>query len=86
MGGVVEYTRLAVTPLQIVDLLLETAPKKSTDARAFNGETVQAEAIAPDMLAAIVDEAIRERIDYGAWNRVIVLEKATHEALINKLK
>jgi hypothetical protein len=40
---------------------LPTAPPKATDRRAFAGETLQAEAIPPDQLAAIVREAIEAR-------------------------
>jgi hypothetical protein len=48
----VTFTRLAVTPKQIATLGLPTAPPKSTDPRRFDGvETVQAEAIPPDVLA-----------------------------------
>jgi len=39
LGGRASFTRLAVTPGQIRDLRLPTAPPKSTDRRAFRGET-----------------------------------------------
>ena len=51
-GLEVTFTRLAVIPAQIEALALPTAPAKATDNRAFEGETCQAEAIAPDDLAA----------------------------------
>lgn len=54
IGGDAVFTRLAVTPQQIGDLDLPTAPPKASDKRAFRGDTAQAEAIAPDMLASIV--------------------------------
>ena len=58
-----------MTPDQISDLGLETQVKKATDNRAFGSRTTrtcQAEAIAPDVLARIVREAIESRIDHKA--------------------
>ncbi len=66
------FTRLAVTPAQIAALGLPTAPPKATDRRAFSGETVQAEAIPPDVLARIARDAIEARQD--ATIRAAVLE------------
>ena len=57
------FTRLAVTAEQARDLKLPTAPPKPTDKRAFAGQTVQAEAIPPDVLAEIVRDAIVSRQD-----------------------
>lgn len=75
-GAQVTFTRLAVTPEQIVDLRLPTAPPKATDRRSFAGDqTVQAEAIPPDVLADLVRGAIYERIDLAAWRPVIEDEK-----------
>ena len=42
-----------MTPEQIEAMALPTAPAKAADKRAFEGETCQAEAIAPDDLAGI---------------------------------
>jgi hypothetical protein len=65
----VAFTRLAVTPAQIARLELPTAPPKVTDRRTFDGAgTVQAEAIPPDELARIVDEALNERLDLDAFD------------------
>lgn len=57
------FTRLAVTPEQAARLALPTAPPKATDRRRFEGNTVQCEAIAPDVLAAILRDAIEARRD-----------------------
>jgi hypothetical protein len=38
LGGTVKFTRLAVTPEQIRDLRLPTAPPKASDRRAFSGD------------------------------------------------
>lgn len=85
IGGV-EFTRLAVTPKQIRELRLPTAPRKPTDKRAFRGDTCQAEAIAPDVLANIVRQAIESRIDQATLDRVLKREKRDRAALIKKLK
>lgn len=71
LEGSVQFTRLAVTPSQISNLALPTAPPKPTDRRSFDGETVQAEAIPPDVLAQIVTDAIANRFDDAAYQRVL---------------
>jgi hypothetical protein len=53
LAGTAKFTRLAVTPEHVTALGLTTAPRKATDDRAFDGETVQAEAIAPDVLPVL---------------------------------
>jgi hypothetical protein len=59
----ISFTRLAVTPEQVIELSLPTAPPKATDRRAFEGTTCQAEAIPPDVLRQILLDAVRERVD-----------------------
>jgi hypothetical protein len=59
----IRFSRLAVTPEQIVSLDLPTAPPKPGDRRSFTGETTQAEAIPPDTLADIIRNGIESRID-----------------------
>ena len=73
-AGTIEFTRLAVTRDQIASLGLPTAPAKPTDRRAFTGETVQAEAIPPDVLAIIVRTAIEERINRNTFAAVLAEE------------
>ena len=88
LGGSVTFTRLAVTPEQIVDLALETQVKKVSDNRAFGSQTTptcQAEAIAPDILAQIARDAIESRIDHKALRRVLAREKRVRRELIEKL-
>ena len=61
-AGKLMFSRLVVTRRQIDELRLPTAPPKETDRRSFNDtETVQAEAIPPDVLARIVQNAIDQR-------------------------
>jgi hypothetical protein len=82
----VTFTRLAVTPAQIVSLGLPTALPKSTDRRSFDGEeTVQAEAIPPDVLAEIVQEAIDDRLDDDVLLRVRAEEAAIKTDLLRRI-
>jgi hypothetical protein len=82
----VTFTRLAVTPEQIAALSLPTAPPKSTDPRRFVGEeTVQAEAIPPDVLAEIVQQAIDERLDGDVLLRVRAEEAAIKANLLERI-
>ena len=85
-GGAVIFTRLAVTPEQISALRLPTAPAKPTDDRAFVGATCQAEAIAPDVLADIVCNAIEGRIDRAAYERVLKRERKVQRELARRLR
>lgn len=63
----VDWRRIAVTPDQIERYGLPTSPQKRTDVRGERmPDTVQAEALPPDVLAAEIDAAISEVIDHDA--------------------
>ena len=79
------FTRLAVTREQADRLGLPTAPPKPTDRRQFTGDTVQCEAIAPDVLAGILRDAIEARRDRDAAANVLALEAEMRAALVAKL-
>jgi hypothetical protein len=85
LGGEATFTRLAVTPQQIAACDLPTAPPKPTDRRAFTGQTCQAEALAPDVLAEILRDAIEARIDRRALDRVLRRERKVQRELIERL-
>jgi hypothetical protein len=85
LGGNCMFTRLAVTPEQIARYDLPTAPPKETDKRAFSGETCQAEALAPDVLASILRTAIEQRIDRRVYERVLRREQRIRRELIKRL-
>jgi len=85
LDGSIRFTRLAVTPAQIVDLKLTTAPPKVEDRRAFTGETTQCEAIPPDVLAQIVTDAIEARLDRRAYHRVLAAEQEIQGSLTPRL-
>jgi hypothetical protein len=63
LGGRVEFRRLAVLPEHVAKYGLVTSPAKASDRRAFDGETVQAEALPPDVLADVVRSAIESELD-----------------------
>lgn len=66
-GAQIEFQRVAITPAQVVTYNLPTAPPKVTDRRSFSGTaTTQAEALPPDILAAIVREAIETALRCSA--------------------
>jgi hypothetical protein len=85
LGGEVSLSRLAVTPEQIARYRLPTAPPKATDRRAFHGQTCQAEALAPDVLADILRTAIEQRIDLRAYERVLRRERQVRRELSERL-
>lgn len=80
------FTRLAVTREQAADMALPTAPPKATDRRAFSGQTVQAEAIPPDVLAGIVRGAIVERQDGGIRADTLAREASARSGLVGLLE
>jgi hypothetical protein len=84
-GGDINFVRLAVTPDQVDALSLPTAPAKPSDNRAFHGETCQAEAIAPDVLAAMLREAIENRIDADAYAAVLEREAVARDQIVRAL-
>ena len=64
---------------------LPTAPPKATDKRRFEGETVQCEAIAPDVLSGILRDAIETRRNPETARAVLALEADFRAALVTKL-
>jgi len=84
-GAEPAFTRLAVTREQANRLDLPTAPPKPTDKRRFTGDTVQCEAIAPDVLSGILRDAITARRDYDAAADMLALEADFRDVLVAKL-
>lgn len=86
-GAVPEFIRLVVTPKQVKKLRLPTAPPKKTDRRGgFVGETTQAEAIPPDVLAQIVQDAIESHLDLDLLAGVRAAEERDRRQLLRRLK
>ena len=84
-GGGVNVTRLAVTPEQVRQMDLPTAPPKATDRRSFSGNTTQAEAIPPRRLRKIVIEAIEDRLDREIYDSILRQEREIRESLSERL-
>lgn len=84
-GGSVTFERVAVTPEQIERFDLETAPPKVTDRRAFVGETVQAEALPPDVLIGLITDAVNRHTDPDIAAALLDTEAAEREHLTELL-
>lgn len=73
-----QVLRVAVTADQQAAFDLPTAPPKPTDRRSFESDfTVQAEALPPDQLAAIVRDAIEQQLDLAALDLALA-QQAEH--------
>lgn len=85
-GGDVDFVRLAVTPEQVADYHLPTAPPKESDRRSFDGnKTTQCEALDPRTLAAIVEAAIQERFDMTVYRNALAEEAEQRERALEIL-
>lgn len=80
-GGQVEFERVAVLPEHIEQFGLVTSPPKASDRRQFEGETVQAEALPPDVLAELLRQAVKLHFDPVTFRLVIEEEEALREQI-----
>lgn len=73
----IEPVRVALTAEQVVEHDLPTAPAKASDKRSasWEGGTCQLEALPPDLLATIVENAIREHVDLPRWEQQLEAER-----------
>lgn len=80
---VIHFTRVAVNEDQIVELDLQTRPTKKTDSRArnFKGESVEVDAIHPNMLRRMVENCITQHIDEPVLENTRKIEQAERETL-----
>jgi hypothetical protein len=81
-GADIGFEVIAVTERQIVEMDLPTRPTKKTDSRAakFRGESVEVDAIPPDMLRELVEAHIVQHIDanrYASMQQIERLERET---------
>lgn len=83
LGGEATFERLAVTPEQIAHLSLPTRPTKRDDPRAgrFLGGSVEVDAISPNTLRQIVEQAITRHIDQHELEITRAVEEQEREGL-----
>ena len=85
--GIVTFERIAVTPAQVVEHRLPTAPQKRTDRRGEEmAETVQAEAFSPDVLAEVIADGIADHVDPDQHDRVLAEELAERGEILAELE
>lgn len=78
----VHFERLAVTPEQIDEYHLPTRPTKSSNhSRGFVGESVEVDALPPNVLRQLVETAITQHIDQHALEMTRVAEQSEREVL-----
>jgi hypothetical protein len=73
----INFERFAVTPQQIADWNLPTKPTKQTDSRAktwTHGGSVELDAIHPDRLRDLCDQAIAQHVDQERLRKLKVIE------------
>ncbi|MCH9000581.1 MAG: hypothetical protein IID48_20275 [Proteobacteria bacterium] len=80
-GAEIHFERIAVNIDQIEAWNLPTRPTKKTDTRSktFKGASVEADAIPPADLRALVEEAITQHINKEALNATMVAERSERE-------
>jgi hypothetical protein len=87
-GGDVKFVQIAITPEQARLRNLPSAPPKPTDRRGrhfTDTETWQAEALDPNDLARILEDAIRERMDLAVHEAILAEEKEIRRELRARL-
>lgn len=79
--------RVALTPEQVDEHNLPTAPAKSSDSRSVNwyDETCQAEAMPPDILAQTLRDAIEELVDSTKYNAMLSKEEDDRGKILETL-
>jgi hypothetical protein len=79
----IHFQRVAVQPWQIAEWDLPTRPTKHTDTRArnFEGDSVEVDAIPPDILRALVEGRIEQHVDGEALDVLRRAEAHEREAL-----
>lgn len=86
-GTRIDFERLAVTEQQVADHHLPTAPAKTSDHRSFAGtSTTQAEALPPDVLAAVIRDAIEAHRDMELLATVLDREDGQRREILHRLR
>lgn len=80
----IHFTRLAVTEEQVVAMELPSRPTKdSNHTKGWTGDSVELDAIEPDVLRAIVRKAIEQHLPRHQWEVLIVAEESERQALLD---
>lgn len=84
---IADFTRIAVTPEQVIELGLPARPTKKTDTRSknFDGDSVEVDAIPAHLLREIAEGAITAHVDHRRFEilqRVEAEERAGLEQLV----
>lgn len=79
--GSFSFKQLAVTPEQIADYQLPTRPtkKKDTRSRGFGDISVELDALPPDVLRSLVQDAIEEHLPDGHMENSRFVENEERE-------
>jgi hypothetical protein len=74
----IHFERIAVTPQQIADWNLPTRPTKQKDPRAKkfgSADSVELDAIAPDRMRSLVEEAIQRHMPKHQYDQLMIVEE-----------
>jgi hypothetical protein len=85
IGPTPTFERVAVTPAQVEEFDLPAAPAKKTDRRSVwreGDQTVQAEALAPNVLASEVRQAVEQWLDQEVVEALIEVERQERQELL----
>jgi len=83
----IEIKKVALTKRQVIEYNLPPIPAKKSDSRyewftkAYGDKTTELEALPPEVLRQLVEEAIVENIDVDAWKEVQRKEKEEKERI-----
>lgn len=83
-GAPIHTSRLAVTAEQIAEWGLPTRPAKATDPEAakFGTDAVELDAINPDRLGTLIENAILHHVDPAAWRVEQIYEAEERKGLL----
>jgi hypothetical protein len=84
----IRAVRVALSEEQVDEYGIETAPPKPSDSRSktWAGETAQAEALPPDLLARILTDAIEAELDMDLYEETVSREAGIREELLGALE
>ena len=82
-GADIHFERIAVTPEQVSDWELPTRPTKRSDSRArgFGNISVELDAIDPNRLRALVEEAITRHLSQSDYRALMARQSAERNAI-----